>query len=714
MCTSMPRNVTTGTNCSIYPIDGSIPLLEYKHHTMKSTLNGAIQEIVLIESNEGTAFEIKLDIQPTAYAALHALTEPPNHSNRRDQPRYAPALKEDDYLIFVILDGINAQRSKRFRGQRTSTRISGVYARDGSSSRYFQFSALQLVDPDDHQPSASQDPNDQMCDDEKIIQALGTIQVNVVRCKLGPPQPVPNRNKNQKGNQSNRSGGKPARGQSAGAGPGGCAESLQTTNQMKFSERSKKASKLNNTAGLSQPVPIPSNGRGRGGGGGGGGGGGSSGPPGAKKNSRPVLSQDPHPFLQFIFNYKPRAILEAEGIIAPPPPPPPSPPLAGKPSKDSMRRSTSKRSSSPRKPPTGLAGQHDYQSNSELHSSSLRINRTAGINEPDEKAFNQLREHKPKMKPTEPVCIAIQSDSESDAGAKELLTSAVRGVGASRTEDREKRQLQRTSSKGKTNGTTNGTNGIVPKPEPKTEPRDNDNHPTHQNGDDHNANRGRQNLHASPDSKKRARSITADLKPNNKRTSLGGHNPSASSSTTTNHNNNVASKEDTSDNRGGFTQVPKAELKENINSHHLPPPPPPPLNTNTNSTTASNGGYRQHATVDHDESSDDDDKFKDKIIGSVSTTARPTTNTRPGPSPSTTVQSTNRIQNAEEIKKPSPQSLNHLNNRINHQNQTHSNHNYRQPQNASLNGSVTNHHLPPQNGSGSNFFDLTGIDDDSD
>jgi hypothetical protein len=175
---------------------------------------------------------------------------------------------------------------------------------------------------------------------------------------------------------------------------------------MKFSERSKKACQLN-TAGLSQPIPSTHNGRG-----------GAGVPFPGKKTIRPVVHEDPNPFLQvcalllllsnfsqsllfklviaelfhsprfcpqFIFRYKPRAILEAEGIIAPPPPPPPSPPPhspEGKLKKSATRRSSSK--NSPTSQPA-LSGQHDYQSNSELHKSSLNPNATVA-NERDEKA----------------------------------------------------------------------------------------------------------------------------------------------------------------------------------------------------------------------------------------------------------------------------------------------------------------------------------------
>ncbi|OAV93332.1 hypothetical protein PTTG_08729 [Puccinia triticina 1-1 BBBD Race 1] len=583
----MPSNATSATSCSIYPVDhpslpAGLPCHEYKHHTMKSTITGAIQEIVIIESSQGTSFEISLDIKPTAYAALHQHTDHPAANS-------AP-LKEDDYLIYVLLDGINAQRSKRHRAQRNPTRISGVYAQDRSSSRSFQFGTIQLVDPDDH-PATAENPADRICEDEKIIQALGTIQVNIVRCTLGAPQPVPRRslkvNNSHRPNPNQR-----------------CSSNLRTTNQMKFSERTKKACQLN-TAGLSQPMPITHGGRGGGGA-----------PFSGKKTIRPVVREDPHPFLQFVFKYKPRAILEAEGIIAPPPPPPPSPPChssAGKLKKSTTLRSSSKHST-PTKP--GLSGQHDFQSNSELHRSSLNPNASAA-NDPDEK--------KPKVQ-AKPIYIDIDSDLESISGTKDG-----------------KKPMQRTAS-----NSTNG--GFLPKPES----RDHDNNTRNTQGN------------SADDSKKRARSITADVKPRSKKVSLGDGNASASRA---NRHNEPS-------------QVPKAEIKENIRTHAQPP------NTTTTATptNTSNGGtnqYRQNISPYAEDSSDDDDKFKSKILVPA-----------PGSmSHSTRLAIPNDHQLKEEAKKPSPQSLNHLNNRLNHV------------------------HRPAPAAShqqGSNFFDLTGTDDESD
>ncbi|KAI7966885.1 hypothetical protein MJO29_000162, partial [Puccinia striiformis f. sp. tritici] len=85
---------------------------------------------------------------------------------------------------------------------------------------------------------------------------------------------------------------------------GGNAPPIKTTNQMKFSVWSKKVF-LSTTAGLNEesisPYPRP-------------------------EKLWGVKKQDPHPFLQFIFNYKPRSVLEDEGTV-PKTSRPPEPPL---------------------------------------------------------------------------------------------------------------------------------------------------------------------------------------------------------------------------------------------------------------------------------------------------------------------------------------------------------------------------------------------------
>lgn len=359
----MPLNSISGASCSIYPVNHptlptGLPAQEYKHHAIRSSTTGAIQEIVTIESNDNTAFEIKLDIAPTAYSLLHQTTDhPPN--------RRPPRLREDDYLIFVDLDGINAQRSKRHRSQKGPTRISRVYSTDLKTSRLFQFGQLQLVDPDE---------NNGICQDEEIIQSLGTIKVSVVRCSLSSLKPVvPTHETRPNSNQrpppyTSRSTLVPRN-----------IEALQTTNQMIFSEHTKKACQLN-TAGLSKPIPAPRGGHA---------------PFRAKKKVRHVLTKDPSPFLQFIFHYKPRSILAAEGIIAPPSPPP------------SRTRPTAATGSNKTRQPSvknDTSNTQGYTSNSELH---------GGLHDLDEKKLEPKDDEEDVKKPNlQPDYIVIDSDSE--------------------------------------------------------------------------------------------------------------------------------------------------------------------------------------------------------------------------------------------------------------------------------------------------------------
>jgi hypothetical protein len=126
-------------------------------------------------------------------------------------------------------------------------------SRDKLSFRRFQFAPITLVDPDDYDtPSqGSSNPTDMICEDEKVIKSLGTIQVDIIRANLihRPRQPSKKR-----------------------------AAPATSTNQMKFSERSKKA-RLLNTAGLSDTSP-------------------SNGPPHPMQWH--IKKEDPKPFLQVI------------------------------------------------------------------------------------------------------------------------------------------------------------------------------------------------------------------------------------------------------------------------------------------------------------------------------------------------------------------------------------------------------------------------------
>ncbi|KAA1097174.1 hypothetical protein PGT21_012397 [Puccinia graminis f. sp. tritici] len=271
----MPINAATGTSCTINllplpppttssssstdQIPAKIPCEEYKHETTTNPTTGAIQETVTIESQQACPFEILIDIKPTAYSTLTA-----NSSSRSSK------IKPQDYVIHRILDGISAgyQKLSKTKSHRL-VHMTKTSSRDKLSFRSFQFAPITLVDPDDYETpnQGSRNPTDTICEDEEVIKSLGTIQVDVIRADLVHRLRKPAKNR---------------------------AAPAPSTNQMKFSERSKKA-RLLNTAGLSDTFP-------------------SNGPPRPMKWH--IKKQDPKPFLQFVFKYKPRAILEDEGTIA--------------------------------------------------------------------------------------------------------------------------------------------------------------------------------------------------------------------------------------------------------------------------------------------------------------------------------------------------------------------------------------------------------------
>lgn len=260
---------------------------------------------------------------------------------------------------------------------------------------------------------------------------------------------------------------------------------------------------------------------------------------------------------------------------------------------------------------------HDYQSNSELHKSSLN---------PNAQSANEVDEKKPKMK-EKPVYINIDSDSDSESVPK-----SVNRAGSGRPQ-------------GSTSHPTSN------KPFPKPEPRDHDDL-THREVNNHhkqgNTDSNHRDMLENADSKKRARSTTADVKPN-KRVSMGDA-PSGGTAAV---------------NASASRDMPKTQLKENINIHPTP-------TTSTKMSTRANGTQQDYRnTSSFEESSDDDDQFKSQIIAPVPSnhSARPTSQLERSPT------------------KPSPQALNQLNNTFKNQ------------------GAARQ---------GPNFFDLTGLDDDSD
>ncbi|KAH9471601.1 hypothetical protein MJO29_002621 [Puccinia striiformis f. sp. tritici] len=182
------------------------------------------------------------------------------------------SLRVNDYAVQVLLDGVPIVTSTQLRSRKPGPHgVVGIC--DGKNTyRDLQFAPANLVDPDDS--------TNQICEDESIISSLGTIEVRVYKCRLSRQKKIR------------------------------AYMTTATTNDMSFSENIKKTG-LSTTAGLGKPNTKQA----------------------SQKLRYDVTPSDPHPFLQFIFRYKPRPVLIAEGVIPPPDEPvePPAAPSAAPP-----------------------------------------------------------------------------------------------------------------------------------------------------------------------------------------------------------------------------------------------------------------------------------------------------------------------------------------------------------------------------------------------
>ncbi|WAR52210.1 hypothetical protein PtB15_1B650 [Puccinia triticina] len=265
----MPTNAASGSWCTINLIRPAAdstqrtttPCEEYQRKTSTDPTTGAIQETVTIESQDASPFEISFHIKPTTYSSIHQAA---TNSNKPQSAKNnnLQSLAHDDYVIDVYLDGIGVGSTTIHKSDPFPDSIDKIVIGQ-SLCRLLQFAPVNLVDPDDHQNS---DDNDNICEDKKVIMSLGTIQFDVTRCVAVLEQSRPFTNE----------------------------DGIQTTNQMNFSERFKKAC-LATTAGLGQPQVNQL----------------------YPETEWRATNADPKPFLQFIFRYKPRAILESEGKITP-------------------------------------------------------------------------------------------------------------------------------------------------------------------------------------------------------------------------------------------------------------------------------------------------------------------------------------------------------------------------------------------------------------
>ncbi|KAI8449836.1 hypothetical protein BY996DRAFT_7439018 [Phakopsora pachyrhizi] len=304
----MPLNSKSAASCVIYPVREDqhaynhsnshsqrhpshqadlLPLKEYQHISKRSQDgHRTVEEVVTIESVANQKFFISVELDPNSYSSLMSA------ENEED----GRAEFENDYLIFVYMDGVKVQRSKRHRSHVGPTRVSGAYTSDLSASRSFQFGKLSLVDVEDESldNETLHRLMSELCNDERVMQSLGTIRIDIHRCRLGKSTKTKPRDSSDRGRGRNRGSSKGH--QRADQRGSGEAKEIRTSNQMKFSEQSKKVM-LSHTAGLGDALPVEGVTR--------------------SKFKRDVEQKDEHPFLRFIFNYKSRSLLEAEGIIQP-------------------------------------------------------------------------------------------------------------------------------------------------------------------------------------------------------------------------------------------------------------------------------------------------------------------------------------------------------------------------------------------------------------
>ncbi|OAV92619.1 hypothetical protein PTTG_27572 [Puccinia triticina 1-1 BBBD Race 1] len=158
-------------------------------------------------------------------------------------------------VALVDLDGIPVSQRRIPRTQSGRRTFSQVSTKSSDlrlrATRPYQFAPIKLVDPDEQQ---------ELCQDENIIKSLGTIELRIYRCKLLATL-----------RQENTS-------------------AFKTTNEMSFSESSKNA-RLTSTAGLGKPAIKE-----------------------RKHKTQYVIRKiADHPFLHFVFQYKPRLISLAKG-----------------------------------------------------------------------------------------------------------------------------------------------------------------------------------------------------------------------------------------------------------------------------------------------------------------------------------------------------------------------------------------------------------------
>ncbi|KAA1065235.1 hypothetical protein PGT21_032997 [Puccinia graminis f. sp. tritici] len=271
----MPTNSASAARCTIKLITPpsststkptKTACQEYSQQSIKDPITGAFKEIVTIESKQSSRFQISFQVHHTAYDLLERTKPTCSSSTETDR-----ALKSSDYLVEVLLDGISIGGYHQHRSQTPRPHNLNAFRSSETTTRLLEFAPLHLVDPDDFvqvldHVAGNPTPEQMICQDEQIIRSLGTIELKITRCELSMKRRAPSIKQ---------------------------IRSRQTTNQMHFSEAIKKT-RLSSTVGLGLPTLDER---------------------GKDKVSYRVNSKDRNPFLHFIFHYKPRSILIAEGIL---------------------------------------------------------------------------------------------------------------------------------------------------------------------------------------------------------------------------------------------------------------------------------------------------------------------------------------------------------------------------------------------------------------
>ncbi|KAI8454631.1 hypothetical protein BY996DRAFT_4531141, partial [Phakopsora pachyrhizi] len=141
------------------------------------------------------------------------------------------------------------QRSKRCRSHVGPTRVSGAYTTDLSASRSFQLGKHLLVDVEDESldNETLHRLMSELCNNKRVIQSPGTIRIDIHRCRLGKSTKRKPRDSSDRARGTNRGSSKGQ--QRADQRGSGEAKDIRTSDQMQFSEQSKKVM-LSHTARL--------------------------------------------------------------------------------------------------------------------------------------------------------------------------------------------------------------------------------------------------------------------------------------------------------------------------------------------------------------------------------------------------------------------------------------------------------------------------------